>query len=274
MKYSYSDIAKYNFDLLCSLGKGRGVTAAVRFIDFTLPAANVETDLSGVQVTGTPLFTLPSAAEKLKVSSSSADDAAEGTGVRTVQIVGLDANYEPIVETVTLDGQTPVETTGEFLRVSHMRGLTCGTGGVNAGDIHAFLTSEETVTDGVPQTQAKRQMMIATGKGQASSLVCSVPAGTSAITRRISASMVGGAAKELILRVYSRAKHATASTPWLLQFTHTLTGSGSSSAAVEFDLLNALDEKTDIRVTAQADYTGEVFVRYENYVVDNDVLNA
>lgn len=274
MKYDYSDIAKYNFDLLCSLGKGRGVTAASRFINLTLPDANVEYDLSGVQATGTAAFTLPSAAEKIKVSSSSADDAAEGTGLRTVQLVGLDANYSVITETVTLDGQTPVETTAKFLRLSHMRGLTCGTGGLNAGNIHAYLTSEETVTAGVPQTQVKRQMMIATGKGQAYSLVASVAAGTTAVTKRISASMVAGSAKELILRVYGRAKHATASTPWLLYFTHTLTGSGTSSAALEFDLLAGWDEKTDVRVTAQADYAGEIFVRYENYVVDNDVLTV
>ena len=59
----------------------------------------------------------PTTASVLKVSSSSADDTALGTGARTVVIVGLDGSYNQVSETVTLDGQTEVNTVNSYLYV-------------------------------------------------------------------------------------------------------------------------------------------------------------
>jgi len=74
-------------------------------------------------------------AEQLKVSSSSAVDAAAGTGARTLRIDGLDASGAAINETVTLNGLTAVTTTLSFYRVQTLRVMTAGTGGYNAGNI-------------------------------------------------------------------------------------------------------------------------------------------
>jgi len=72
----------------------------------------------------------------MKVSSSSTDDTSAGTGARTVLVEGLDQNYVAISETVTLNGQTAVNTTKSYLRVQHITVLTAGSGGVNAGTIY------------------------------------------------------------------------------------------------------------------------------------------
>ena len=89
----------------------------------------------------------PTTASVLKISSSSADDAAAGTGARTVTIAGLDGNYNVVTESVTLDGQTAVNTTNSYLYVNEFYVTSVGSGGANAGHINA---GTGTVTAGVP----------------------------------------------------------------------------------------------------------------------------
>ena len=117
------------------------------------------------------LYSYLSAATVLKVSSSSTDDTSAGTGARTVQLYGLDADYNEINETVTLNGQTAVNTTNSFLRINRMVVRTAGTGGTNAGVIYA---GTGTVTTGVP---ANKYATVATGDGQSLMALWTVPAG-------------------------------------------------------------------------------------------------
>ena len=89
----------------------------------------------------------PTSASVLKISSSSANDTSAGTGARTVFIEGLDSGYNTISETVTLNGQTAVNTTNSYLYVNSFYVATVGSGGENAGNINA---GTGTVTAGVP----------------------------------------------------------------------------------------------------------------------------
>ncbi len=93
------------------------------------------------------LYSYLTAATVLKVSSSSTADTSAGTGARTVELFGLDANYNEINETITLNGQTVVNTTKEYLRINRMVVRSAGSGGSNAGVIYA---GTGTVTTGVP----------------------------------------------------------------------------------------------------------------------------
>jgi hypothetical protein len=95
------------------------------------------------------VYVYPTSATVMKISSSSADDAAAGTGARTIEIFGLDASYNKISETVTLNGQTAVNTTNSFLRIFRMYVVTAGSGATAAGTIYAGTGS---VTSGVPAT--------------------------------------------------------------------------------------------------------------------------
>jgi len=93
------------------------------------------------------LYSYPPSATTMTVSSSDTNDTSAGTGARTVQIVGLDGDYNEISETIILNGQTAVTTTNSFLRVNRGIVLTAGSGGVNAGIIYV---GTGTVTSGVP----------------------------------------------------------------------------------------------------------------------------
>jgi hypothetical protein len=116
-------------------------------------------------------YVYPASATVMKISSSSADDAAAGTGARTIAIFGLDADYNEINETVTLNGQTAVNTTNSFLRISRMYVVTAGSGATAAGVIYA---GTGTVTSGVPATVYG---MVALNANQTQMAFWTVPAG-------------------------------------------------------------------------------------------------
>ncbi len=117
------------------------------------------------------VYAYPASATVMKISSSSADDAAAGTGARTISIAGLDANYNEISETVILDGQTAVNTVNSYLRISRMFVVTAGSGATAAGTIYA---GTGTVTSGVPATVYG---MIALNANQTQMAFWTVPAG-------------------------------------------------------------------------------------------------
>src|SRR6056300_304201 len=116
------------------------------------------------------LYSYLATASVLKVSSSSTADAAAGTGARTVTLSGLDANYSEISETVTLNGQTAVNTTNSYLRIFRMVVNSAGSGGQNAGVVYA---GTGTVTSGVP---ANKYATIAIGDNQTLMAIWTVPA--------------------------------------------------------------------------------------------------
>lgn len=112
------------------------------------------------------VFSLPSAAGvQMSVVSTSADDAAAGTNIRTVRVHYLDADLAENTETVELDGTTPVLTTAtdiRFIQCVHV--ATFGTTSVAAGDI--------TLSNG-----GTTYSQISTGAVRCSSSARMVPAG-------------------------------------------------------------------------------------------------
>ena len=135
--------------------------------------ADVDNSLETVWAQG-GLYSYLSSASVLKISSSSTADTSAGTGARTVQLYGLDADYNEISETVTLNGQTAVNTTNSFLRINRMIVRTAGTGGQNAGVVYA---GTGTVTAGVP---ANKYATVAVGDNQTLMALWTVPAGHTA----------------------------------------------------------------------------------------------
>lgn len=109
-------------------------------------------DVDTAQVSVWPLaslITFPSAALQMTVSSASASDTSNGTGARTIVVQGLDANYDEVSETVTMNGQTAVTMTASLIRVNYAYVATAGSGNSAAGDIYI---GTGTVTTGVPAT--------------------------------------------------------------------------------------------------------------------------
>lgn len=119
------------------------------------------------------------AAGKLKISSSSADDTSAGTGARTVRVYALDANWNQTTVDVTLNGQTAVETDLTYLHPYLIRVLTAGSGGTNAGVIYV---GTGTVSSGVPST---KYLGITAGKGLSRSCFFPVPLGYNLIVHDV-----------------------------------------------------------------------------------------
>lgn len=95
------------------------------------------------------IWAAPTAARIHAIVSGSVNDAAAGTGARTVQIIGLDSNYDVISEIVTLNGTGAVNTVNSYIRINSMEVLTVGSGGTNAGAITATAAVNSTVTIGI-----------------------------------------------------------------------------------------------------------------------------
>lgn len=91
-------------------------------------------------------YVFPTQARIHDLVSDAAADASAGTGARTVLVEGLDADYNEISETITLNGLTPVPTTLEYLRINLLTVKTAGSGEENAGIITATAQTDATVT--------------------------------------------------------------------------------------------------------------------------------
>jgi hypothetical protein len=111
---------------------------------------NPDVDTAQVSVWPLPsLITFPASPIQMTVSSTSANDTSAGTGARTIVVQGLDANYNEVSETVTMNGQTAVTMTASLVRVNYAYVVTAGSGNSADGDIYI---GTGTVTAGVPAT--------------------------------------------------------------------------------------------------------------------------
>lgn len=85
--------------------------------------------------------TFVNTAQNLRLVSTSANDTAAGTGVRTVMVGGLDASNNRYFELVNLAGTTPVTTTTQFTQLDIINSTVVGSGGAAAGTISVTNTA-------------------------------------------------------------------------------------------------------------------------------------
>ncbi len=126
--------------------------------------------------------TLPTVGFTVGVSSGSASDTAAGTGARTIEVdVIVATTYLAKTLTLTMNGQSKVtDASGtSVIRINAVRVKTAGSGGVNAGIIYAY-DSTDTVTAGVPQTTTKIFGWMAVGTNNAEQAMYTVPDGYNA----------------------------------------------------------------------------------------------
>ena len=100
---------------------------------------------------GTPgLYVFPTVASQMKISSSSTEDNASGTGCRLLNIEYLDSNYDEQNETIIPTGQTEILTVAtDILRIQRITCLSSGSTGSCVGSVYIGIG---TVTTGVPAT--------------------------------------------------------------------------------------------------------------------------
>ena len=151
------------WELNVSRGKVRGAFHIIKF------GENLDVDGSMETIwDGGGLYTYLTSAGVLTVTSTDGDDAAAGTGARTVTVEGLDENYNQVSETLTVGGGAG---SVEFYRVFRAFVATSGSSGTNEGTI--------TIAQGVTTLAQIRSVgsPTSTGLGQTFMSIYTVPAG-------------------------------------------------------------------------------------------------
>lgn len=150
------------------------------------------------------IFQRMTSADTLNVYSSSASDDNGGTGVNSVVIYGIDADWNSQAEVVTMNGTTPVTTTNTWLGVNRVAIFLAGSGGVNAGEIVVETTSG-----------ANPQACMPAGDGVTQQCIFFVPANTNFVAEYIwinclKLSGAGGSPRvQVRMTVYSDVNKAT-----------------------------------------------------------------
>lgn len=201
------------------------------------------------------IMPLLSTASVMKVSSSSTDDASNGTGARTVLLVGLNNVYEEIQEVVTLNGQTAVNTTQSFLRINYATVLTAGLGKTAAGTIYMGTGN---VTTGVP---ANIYQSIPVGENNTVTGHYTVPAGHTAfiLTGSLSTGQVTGN-NQVTGRLMTLNSDG-------IKRTAAITSITAGGKPYEFIAPIVIPEKTDIETRAKASSDNHIVSSFLNMIL-------
>ena len=118
-------------------------------------------------------------AQYMRVTSSQAADATAGTGLVELAIQGVIESGSLTTETIAISGQTPKTTTNKFVAINRIYAYTCGSGGVNAGDIYITGNADST-TAGVPDATSTSYAVMAAGDNRSADARYLVPTGWTA----------------------------------------------------------------------------------------------
>ena len=144
------------------------------------------------------IYTYLTAASTVYVYGADVEDGAAGTGARTVTVQGLDANYNAIEETLTVDGAV---STKSFLRVFRAFVASAGSLQTNKGDV---LIS--TAANGGGTVLAKISTVgtgTVYGQGQTNLALYTIPAGKTGYLKNWNVG-VGGYNDSVTANLYTR----------------------------------------------------------------------
>jgi hypothetical protein len=110
-------------------------------------------------------------AAAMTISSADANDADGDNGANTVQIYGVDGDWQPVQETLTMNGQSGVTTTNSYMIVHRMVVRTAGSSNANEGIIYVGTGA---IATGKP---AVVECVMPAGENQSQVAFYAVPAG-------------------------------------------------------------------------------------------------
>lgn len=140
----------------------RGQISGVSFVNKF--GRNADTVAGDAIWAASSAYVEPATAELCNVVSSSTNDAAAGTGARTIYISGINENYDIASETLTLNGTSNVSTVNRYFNIHRAYVSTAGSGGTAAGNITITSTAAGTpamalLSLGYNQTQSTVYMV-------------------------------------------------------------------------------------------------------------------
>jgi hypothetical protein len=255
------DRALYENNVIAGLGVALG--AVRRVTNVSKFGANRVVDTGTVpetvwEVGG--LYPYQSTPQLLEVFGGVNDDEdAAGTGAWTVEVQGLDANWEPQTATVVMNGVTPVAIpTLTWLRIFRAKVLTAGSTHSNVGAITIRIA-------GAGATLAQ---IIAT-LGQTTMATYTVPAGRTAFVKSFTLSVLfgtgGGGQADVALFVRD---NAVANAAFQIK---SECGGRSGASSREFVVPLEFTEKTDIeaRVLDVSNNATSVTAEFDLVLVEN-----
>jgi len=216
--------------------------------------SNVGTTEEDVWGVGGFLLYLTSA-ETMDIVSDDADDNSAGSGARTLFVQGVDASYNPVSETINMNGLGTVTTVNSYLRVFSMVVLTAGASAVNEGTITATATTSLT-------TQAQ----IGPGDGQALMTHFTVSAGRTAYLSQYYYSINKKTSLSADMRLFVRPFGGA----WNLKSILGGNSLGDNSDGRSFEFPIEITEKSDIRITAIGSASaGDISAGFDLVMIDN-----
>lgn len=183
----------------------------------TMPNGTETVIMSGGITSGR--YTFPAAASTMNVVSTSASD----NNTKQVLVSGLDANYSPITETITLNGTTNVTTTKSYLRIQRLS-----------------VVGSNTIVGNVTINNSSVLACLRDGDGQSLQGVYTVPKGVTGYLTQISASVPKGG--DAVFKLYSKTETTS-------PLARHIFGLSAMSYSYEFPYPTVLPEKTDIEFT-------------------------
>ena len=193
-------------------------------------------------------YEFPESAGTITVVSTSAQDKSVGTGASSIVVQGLDADYNEVQESITLNGTVGVSGTVSFLR-THRAFVDYGN--TNAGNITVSIGS--TV-----------HCAIAANMGQSQVAFYTVPAGKSAFLKQFTATQNKN--QENAVRMFQRQYEEGATKPFRLVTELNLYG---SNFIKPYSYPVFFPEKTDIEVRAYTGSNCTVSSTFDILVADN-----
>jgi hypothetical protein len=134
------------------------------------------------------VLNLPSTASPLTIRSTSEEDGQDGSGAQAVKICGLDQDWNPVSEVVSLRGTTGVNTCNSYRRVTSFVLTRVGReNGVNLGTIGAFRPDASLMSQIEGGESKAFSSLISTGNSRAATLVALhlLPGGQEAVTYKL-----------------------------------------------------------------------------------------
>lgn len=201
------------------------------------------------------LYTYSSSAIINTISSSNAGDT------QNILIGGVDTNWDPVQQIVTLNGQNKVVLGTSLLRVN---GLFNNSGTALLGTVYVY--EDCAAPGGIPGTAANVRGTIQVGYGKSLMAIHSIPDGYHGYLYRWGSSMTGSGVASQFATVSLRIREFGKT--FRVEDIRTMTGDGTSSFDHAFDVPMLLEEKTDIlircdEVSATIGVTGNLTIIME-----------
>ena len=170
--------------------------------------------------------------QTVNISSSSANDIPGGSGMDSILIQGIDANYNFQSEIIALNGTSTVTTTLQYLNVYRARGI--GGNDANAGTVSATYSTTGDPAFGIPP-----------GDGQTQIAFYSIEAGKKAILYSLNISSYRQGNNVIDVVLFVRDQNGGG---FRVYGEYGAIGAGSSTSLIEFEPPIIFDEKTDLEL--------------------------